>query len=196
MLLNFNKENISKTGISITANAGGSARNMKYGSSFVSTNQLTVPEVYTFANSTLPVRSFNYASDLLLMSAYYSADITYKNYFTIATTGRLDKTSALPTGNNSFFYPSVSFSSAVSDYVTMPKAISFLKVRASFANVKDGGTTPLIGPAFSALGAASPLGYGFTYYTPYDGPTYGLANPFYHSVYTYNNQICLNDPLN
>ncbi len=196
LLLNFNKENIGNTGISITANAGGSARNMKYGSSFVSTNQLTVPEVYTFANSTLPVRSFNYGSDLLLMSAYYSADITYKNYFTIATTGRLDKTSALPTGNNSFFYPSVSFSSAISDYVTMPKMISFLKVRASFANVKDGGTTPLIGPAFSALGASSPLGYGFTYYTPYDGPTYGLANPFYYSVYTYNNQIGLTAPLN
>ena len=120
--------------LSISANAGGSARNMKFGSSFNSTNQLIVPEVYTFANSYLPVRSFSYGSNLLMLSAYYSADITYKNYFTISTTGRVDKTSALPNGNNAYFYPSVSLSSAISDYVKLPETITFLKLRGSFAN--------------------------------------------------------------
>ena len=97
--------------------------------------------------------------------------LRYKNYFTIATTGRVDKTSALPVGNNAFFYPSVSLSSVISDYVTMPEAITFLKVRGSFANVKDGGTqTYMSALPSSRSDADSPVGYGNSYYTPYDGP--------------------------
>ncbi|MFI5193616.1 MAG: SusC/RagA family TonB-linked outer membrane protein [Chitinophagales bacterium] len=194
LIFSYNQENIGNTGISISANAGGTARNMKFGSSYTSTNQLIVPEVYTFANSYLPIRSYNYGSNLLMLSGYYSADITYKNYFTIATTGRVDKTSALPVGRNTFFYPSVSLSSAISDYVTMPKVISFLKIRGSFANVKDGGTDALVGASFQSLNANSPVGYGNSYYTPYDGPNYHLATPYYSTGYTYNNQTGANAP--
>ena len=129
-----------------------------------------------------------------MLSAYYSADITYKNYFTVSTTGRVDKTSALPVGHNAFFYPSVSLSSVISDYVNVPNVISFLKIRGSFANVKDGGTTPFIGASFQALGASSPVGYGNSYYTPFDGPSYGLAKPFYSTGFTYNNQTGASAP--
>ena len=91
-----------------------------------------------------------------MLSAYYSADVTYKNYFTISTTGRVDKTSALPSGHNAYFYPSVSLSSAISDYIKLPDVISFLKVRGSFANVKDGGTTPYIGASFQVAWCQQP----------------------------------------
>lgn len=188
LLAGYNKENIGNSGFSLSANAGVSGRNMKYGSSYVSTNQLIVPGVYTFANSYLPSRTFSYGSNLLLLSAYYSADLTYGKYVTLSTTGRVDKTSALPDGHNAYFYPSVSLSSVISDYITLPSAITYLKVRGSYANVKDGGTTPYIGASFQALGATSPLGYGNSYYTPYDGPTYGLATPFYTTLQAYNNQ--------
>ena len=187
-LLSFNKENIGNSGFSLSANGGVSGRNMKYGSSYVSTNQLIVPGVYTFANSYLPVRSFSYGSNLLSLSAYYSADLTYKKYVTLSTTGRVDKTSALPVGHNAYFYPSVAVSSVLSDYLDLPAAISFLKVRGGLANVKDGGTTPFIGASFQALGATSPLGYGNSYYTPYDGPAYNLSTPFYTTLQSYNNQ--------
>ncbi len=194
LLLSFNKEDIGNSGLSINAVGGASSRNMKYTSSYVSTNQLIVPEVYTFANSFLPVRSFNYASNLLMLSAYYSFDLTYKKYFTVTTTGRVDKSSAFPVGNNAYFYPSVTVSSVLSDYLTMPKAISFLKVRGAYVNVKDGGTQAFIGTAFQALGAASPLGYGNSYYTPYDGPSYSLATPFYSTYTSYNNQTGVSAP--
>jgi TonB-linked SusC/RagA family outer membrane protein len=187
-LMSFNKENIGNSGFSLSANAGVSGRNMKYGSSYNSTNQLIVPGVYTFANSYLPVRSFSYGSNLLLLSAYYSADLTYGKYVTLSTTGRVDKTSALPDGHNAYFYPSVALSSVISDYINLPTAISFLKVRGGFANVKDGGTNPYIGASFQALGATSPVGYGNSYYTPYDGPSYGLSTPFYTTLQSYNNQ--------
>ncbi len=194
LLVSYNKENLGNSGFSISANAGGTGRNMKYGSSYTSTNQLIVPEVYTFANSYLPVRAYSYGANLLMLSAYYSADITYKKYFTVSTTGRVDKTSALPAGHNAFFYPSVSLSSVISDYISLPKFISFLKVRGSFANVKDGGTSPYIGASFQSLGASSPVGYGNSYYTPYDGPLYNLSKPFYSTGYTYNNQTGATSP--
>lgn len=194
LLLRFNKDNIGNSGLSVSALAGGSARTMKFGSSYVSTDQLIVPNVYTFANSLKPLRAYSYNSDLLQMSAYYSFDLTYKRFLTLSTTGRLDKTSALPTSKNSYFYPSVSLSSVISDYVTLPKAISYLKVRGSYTNVKDGGTSAYIGTSFQSLGAGSPIGYGNNYYTPYDGPSYGLAQPPYITYLGYNNVTVASAP--
>ena len=188
LLVRYNKEKIAGTGFSLSAFGGGSMRNMKYGSNYVSTDQLIVPNVYTFANSSKPIRAYSYGSNMIQMSAYYSLDLTYKNYFTVATTGRLDKTSALPVGKNAYFYPSVTVSSAISDYVTLPKAITFLKIRGGFTNVKDGGTRAFAGASFQDLGTGGPLGYGNNYYTPYDGPTYGLQQPAYATSPVYNNQ--------
>ncbi len=194
LLLRFNKENVLNSGFSISALGGGSARNMKYTSSYVSTDQLIIPNVYTFANTLKPVRSFSYGSNLLLMSAYYSLDLTYKKYFTLSTTGRVDKTSALPNHNNAFFYPSVAISTAISDYIILPKAITFLKLRASYANVKDGGTSAYAGTAFQSLGSGSPVGYGNNYYTPYDGANYNLGTPPYTTSPVYNNQTAASSP--
>jgi len=194
LLLRFNKENINNSGISVSAFGGGSARNMKFESSYTSTDQLIVPNVYTFANSLKPLRSYSYGSNLLLLSAYYSIDLTYKKYFTVSTTGRLDKTSALPIGHNAYFYPSVTLSSALSDYIDLPAAITLLKVRGSFANVKDGGTTPYAGASFQSLGIGSPVGYGNAYYTPYDGPNYSVATPPYTTYAVYNNVIGAKSP--
>lgn len=194
LLARFNKDNIANSGFSLSAFAGGSARNMKFGSSFTSTDELIVPNVYTFANTLKPIRSYSYASNLLMLSAYYSFDLTYKKFFTVTTTGRLDKTSALPEGHNAYFYPSVTLSSVLSDYITLPKAITFLKVRAGYANVKDGGTDAFVGTSFQSLGVGSPIGYGNSYYTPYDGPNFGLSNPPYATSPVYNNQTAASSP--
>ncbi|MDQ6845746.1 MAG: SusC/RagA family TonB-linked outer membrane protein [Bacteroidota bacterium] len=194
VLLNYNKENIANSGISVSAFIGGSARNMKFSSSYVSTDQLIIPEVYTFANTLKPIRAYSYGSNLLMLSAYYSADITFKNYFTISTTGRVDKTSALSIGNNEGFYPSVSISTVLSDYIQLPKAITFLKLRGSYANVKGGGTSAFAGTSFQSLGVGSPVGYGNNYYTPYDGPNYSLSTPPYATTPGYNNQTEASSP--
>jgi len=54
--------------------------------------------------------------------------------------------------------------------VKLPDVISFLKVRASYANVKSGFTQSTIAPAYVYSG--SPIGYGSTYSSAYDGPNY------------------------
>jgi TonB-linked SusC/RagA family outer membrane protein len=194
LLLRYNKDNLLNSGFTINANAGGSIRNMKFTSSYTSTDQLIVPEVYTFANSLKPIRAYSFGSNLLMLSAYYSVDFTYKKYFTVSTTGRMDKTSALPVGKDAYFYPSVALSSVISDYVSLPAAISFLKVRGGYVNVKDGGTSPYVGTSFQSLGVSSPVGYGNGYYTPYDGPNYQLASPPYLTYPAYNNVTAAGAP--
>ena len=194
LLLKYTKENVANSGFSLNAFVGGSARNMKYTSSYASTDQLIIPNVYTFANTLKPVRAYSFGSNLLMLSAYYSVDLTYKNYFTVSTTGRVDKTSALNVGYNAGFYPSVTLSTALSDYIHFPKGITLVKLRGSFANVKGGGTDAFVGTAFQSLGVGSPVGYGNNYYTPYDGPNYKVSSPPYATVPGYNNQTEANSP--
>ena len=118
-----------------------------------------------------------------VQSAYYSADFAYKGFITLSTTGRLDHLSTLPKGNNTFFYPSFGLSSVVSDFIKLPEAISLLKFRASYANVKDGLTRSTIG---STPSATYPLDYGSNYNSSYDGPNY--ANSVGYSIFpSYNN---------
>lgn len=177
--------------ISVNGFVGGNVRNFSYKSSFVTTDYLNVPGVYSFANSRNPVRAYNFASDMRVMSAYYSFDVALSKYFNLNTTGRVDKLSTL---NESYFYPSVSGNTILSDYLVMPKAISFLKARASYANVKSGGSsvTSYIG---ATPNASYPLGYGAEYTSSYDGPTYGLATP-YNTALGYNNQPYATYPNN
>jgi TonB-linked SusC/RagA family outer membrane protein len=184
ILLKFDKDVVK--GLNAKIWAGGNIRTFEYSSQYGSTDYLNVPGLYNFSNSANPVRTANFNSAMRVNSAYYSADFTFKNFVTIGTTGRVDKLSTLPSGNNTFFYPSVSASTVLSDYLSLPSVISFLKLRGSYANVKDGLTRSTIGTTPS-LGDGNPLGYGDQYYSPYDGPAYSNS-AVYSTPFAYNNQ--------
>jgi TonB-linked SusC/RagA family outer membrane protein len=171
-----------KAGLSINVLAGVNARNLKYNSSFVTTDYLNVPGLYSFSNSLNPIQAFSYNANMLVLSGYYSLTLDYKNYISLTTTGRVDKHSSLRADNNTYFYPSVSAATVVSDYVKLPKAISFLKFRASYASAKSPNTQTYIGPA------AYPIGYGAPYVSVYGGPSYSLSDPAYSIGTVYNNQ--------
>ena len=165
--------------LSINGFVGGNIRTFNFNYNFTTTDYLNVPGVYSFANSANPVKLSNFRSAMGVNSAYYSADFSFKNLLTISTTGRMDQLSTLPKGNNTFFYPSVAASFVVSDLVQNLGPISFLKLRGSYANVKDGLTSS----SFSGIG----LGYGDSYTSSYDGPTY-QNSAVYSTPLTYNNQ--------
>jgi TonB-linked SusC/RagA family outer membrane protein len=167
----------------VNALVGGNVRSFQYNSSFVTTDYLNVPNLYTFSNSANPLKAFDYDSKMLVYSGFYSADFGFKNILFLNTTGRVDKLSTLPSGNNTFFYPSAGASIVLSEIMDMG-TVSFLKVRGAYANVKAGLTAKTIGTTPSA---AYPLGYGSNYSSSYDGPTYGNAS-VYNSPLVYNNQ--------
>jgi TonB-linked SusC/RagA family outer membrane protein len=197
--LQFNVNYTIKKFLNLSGLAGGNIRSFNYNSNWTSTDYLNVPNVYSFSNSKNPVQSSSFSSDMRVLSAYYSLDATFGNFATISTTGRVDKSSAMPVNNNSFFYPSVSISSVISDYIQLPAVISFLKVRGSFASVRSVATQATVGPApFNTITALNtnpsgkslydnPLGYGNAYNSPYDGPDYSLL-PFYSTSKPYNSQ--------
>jgi TonB-linked SusC/RagA family outer membrane protein len=195
VILNYNKK--IGGGFNLTALAGANERSFRYLSDWGTTKDLSLPNVYNLTNSQNPILDYNFNSRMQVNSAFYSVDLGYKNYININTTGRVDNTSTLPSGSNTFFYPSVSVSSVVGDYIKLPEAISFFKLRGSFADVKGALTSPYIGSSYNALQStalgtgwnsqpvSNLLGYGSEYYTPYNGPNYANSNP--NSVTTYYN---------
>jgi TonB-linked SusC/RagA family outer membrane protein len=178
LLLTYDKDLFS--GLNTKVTAGASMRTFQYRSIYGTTDYLNVPGLYNFANSANPVKIANFGSEMRVLSAYYSADFSYKNFLTVSATGRMDKLSTLPSGNNTFFYPSVAASTVLTDYVKLPEVISFLKFRASYANVKDGLTQSTIG---NMAGVYS----GENYNSPYDGPSY-TNSAVYSTSFAYNNQ--------
>jgi TonB-linked SusC/RagA family outer membrane protein len=182
LTLNYNKK-FAKD-FNFTALGGANERSFRYLSDWATTKDLAIPNVYNLDNSANQGYQYNFDSKMQVYSAYYSFDIGYKNYININTTGRVDNLSTLPSGNNTFFYPSVSASSVVNDYIKLPEFISFLKIRASYADVKGGLTAPTIGSSYNAVQSTALgtgwnsqpvgnlLGYGTELLTPYNGPTY------------------------
>ncbi len=163
---------------------GGNVRNLSFNSDFASTNYLNVPGIYSFSNSQGALTGSSFHSSMLVLSAYYSVDAGYKSYITANVTGRVDKSSALPSNTNSYFYPSFNLATVVSEYVHLPKVISFLKFRGSYAQSKDGGTSAFFSPNVSATPAG---GYGYTWNSPYGGPYYPFV-PTYSLSPTYSSQ--------
>lgn len=188
-----------KNFLNLSGLVGGNVRLFSYNSSWASTNYLSIPNVYAFSNSLNPVQASSFSSDMRVYSGYFSLDAGLSKYATISVTGRVDKSSALPKAQNSYFYPSISLATVVSDYVKLPQVISFLKLRGSYATVHGDATSATIGTApfnsITAFGANPsgnslydyPLGYGNNYLSPYGGPDYSLASA-YNTSKPYNNQ--------
>jgi len=178
----------------LAANLGASSRSFTYNSFYGTTKDLAIPNVYSLSNSINPALSYTYGSKMQVFSGYGSFDASYKKFFTIAATGRVDNLSTLPTGYNTFFYPSVSASSVLTDYLDLPKVISFFKIRASYADVKGGLTSSTVPSAYTAITGISTgtlLGYGTDLYSSYDGPTYTNQNTYPIASY-YNGTTSVN----
>jgi TonB-linked SusC/RagA family outer membrane protein len=186
-LLAYNKK---LTDWNLSASVGASERSFKYSSFYGTTVDLAIPGVYSLNNSQTPALTYNWGSNMQVNSGYYSLDIGYKNYFNISNTGRIDNLSTLPSGSNTFYYPSVAISTNLVDWMNLPSSITYLKLRGSYAEVKGALTTAQAPSAYALATGSSTgnlLGYGFEYYTSYDGPTYTNQSAYNNATY-YNNQ--------
>lgn len=99
--------------------------------------KLAIPNVYNITNNATPVKSGNTYQEKRINSLYGTAQFSYRNAVFLDVTGRNDWSSALPVKNNSYFYPSVSLSSVLSEFINMNrKQANFLKVRGSISSVR------------------------------------------------------------
>ncbi|EOZ91586.1 TonB-dependent receptor [Indibacter alkaliphilus LW1] len=121
--------------IGVIVSAGGN-RMFNYNNfNGVYADQLAMPGLYMISNSLdqpvadprLLQRSIN--------SLYATSQFDYKGKIYLDLTGRNDWSSTLPAANNSFFYPSVSTSFILDELMRLPTAVSFSKLRLSYAQV-------------------------------------------------------------
>lgn len=121
--------------IGLNATFGGNQRYFRQEGESASTTQLIVPEVFKLSNSVDQVTPSSYKQYKGVYSAYASVDLAYEEMFFVGFTGRVDKSSTLPETNDTFFYPSVTFSTVLNEVFNLPKSIDYLKLRSAYARV-------------------------------------------------------------
>ncbi|MGJ1286491.1 SusC/RagA family TonB-linked outer membrane protein [Sphingobacterium spiritivorum] len=135
--------------IKISLNAGASHLSRFMRNTGNTGNQFIVPDLYVINNTTTNSYIFNLIESEI-NSVYGSGQISYKDYAFLDFSARNDWSSTLSKNNNSFFYPSVSGSLILSDiWKFNPKALSFLKVRASWAQAGSSGNPYQLTGAYS-----------------------------------------------
>jgi TonB-linked SusC/RagA family outer membrane protein len=125
----------------VSALAGGNQQKSVYNQLATNGKNFTIPYFYSTTNlSTLSTVPQN--NHTAINSVFGSADFGFRNYAFLTVTGRKDWFSTLSPKDNSLFYPSVGGSLVLSDAFKLPEAISFAKLRASWAQVGGGAPDP------------------------------------------------------
>ena len=154
--------------VTVDVSLGGNRLNQRAFTSQTQTTSLAQPGIFRLSNAASPIEVFEFESNRRINSFYGLAKFGYRDFLFLDLTGRNDWSSALATpfsvDNTSFFYPSVSSSFIVSEVFDLPQAISFAKLRASWAEVGN-DTNP-----YQTTGA-------FVAQTPFNGqPTFSNSN--------------------
>lgn len=127
--------------ISLTAEGHFSNFYREHKQTEVQTDGLSVPGLYTLSNSIGDLKApsgSNFKNYEMINSAYGFIDLDFYDTFFLNATGRFDKVSTLPKGNNSYFYPSISGSLLVDKIFELPYWIDMFKLRGSLAQVSTG----------------------------------------------------------
>ena len=141
-LLSYNKSITEDFGLSLSF--GGNHMNRTFDRTTGQLPSLELPNLYSLSNlktgSTAELSNYHY--DQQINSFYGYGQFSYKDMFFLDFTGRNDWSSILPVVNNSFFYPSVTASTVLSDVFPVLKEnkINFLKIRGGWSKVGSTGS--------------------------------------------------------
>ncbi|MDY8135137.1 carboxypeptidase-like regulatory domain-containing protein [Aquimarina sp. 2201CG5-10] len=147
---NFNED------LSFTANLGSSI-NRTTSDAFTAdsgtTGGLQFANIFSVQNFVAnPGVSFNQTSSTKeVQSLFASAQLGYKDMVFLDVTGRNDWSSALPSSNNSFFYPSFGVTGLLSEIFDLGEHVSLGKIRASYAEVGNDIPANLANPTNQIL---------------------------------------------
>jgi len=144
LMANFNK---TFDRFAILVNAGGSIMDSKSDALSANSGPLVLYGFNRLSNGS-KINASDYASEKQIHSVLGNAQVAYNNYLYLDITARNDWSSALPSNNRSYFYPSASLSAILSDMFSLPKQISFLKVRGSWAQVGNDTEPYRLSPSY------------------------------------------------
>lgn len=154
LLLSYNTNIGNDLSLDVTLGSNVNEQYTKYVATFVT--DLTIPGFYQLSNSTVNPTSASAISLRRLVGVYSIVNLGYRDWLYATLQARNDWSSTLPTDNNSFFYPAFTVSAILSDALNLPSGtLSFLKLRASVAQVGNDAPPYRIVPIYSAAQAAA-----------------------------------------
>lgn len=139
---------------SISANVGGSLNRNRLDVFGFQGPLKDVPNFFSSNNIDVAGRDARGYDELglnnkMTVSAFASGELGWKNQLYLTVTGRNDWDSTLSgMPDDNFFYPSVGLSGVISEMLKLPAAISYLKVRASWASVGSGIPAYIASPTY------------------------------------------------
>jgi len=136
ILISYKKQLNDDFGIEL--NAGGSSMSRKYSRIQGTAPQLELPGVYNLSNVKSGVSTIltNRLEESKINSILGFGRVSFKDAIFLDFSGRNDWASVLPLKDNSFFYPAVSLSAVITDFVEVdPGTLTFLKVRGGWSKV-------------------------------------------------------------
>ncbi len=138
-LIMANKDNWWGSKFSGSLSFGGNMMHRHSDSMSQRSGGLEIPDFFTISNG-MNITASNDEENKSVNSLYGLAQLSYGGWVYLDVTGRNDWSSTLPKNRRSFFYPSVGLGLVVSDLigsygVTVPRWLSFAKLRASYAEV-------------------------------------------------------------
>lgn len=122
----------------IDALGGGAINYYQYRDINANTNNgLSIPAFYSLNASIGPVSASSIYQKKQVNSLYGKLSLSFDKAFYLDLTGRNDWSSTLPSTTRSYFYPSVAFSTIMSELITLPEPVNFWKIRASWTVSKQ-----------------------------------------------------------
>ncbi|GAA4211380.1 TonB-dependent receptor [Pedobacter jeongneungensis] len=122
---------------------------------------LQYPNFFSFANLPYNLVINQTYSRVQKQGLFANASLGFKDMIYLDLAGRNDYASTLATtGNDSYFYYSGGLSAIISQMITLPKEINFLKLRASTSKVGNEVPYNIVNPGNTIGGAGGPDGIG------------------------------------
>ncbi len=135
ILASYNKD--MSDNVSFDINAGAASFYRKYQQEYNSTDGLVVPFIYSLNNTKGAVAAKTHLEEKATNSVYATFGLDLYNSVFLNLAARNDWSSTLPKENRSYFYPSASLSTVISNYVNLPVGIDYLKAFGSWAKVSS-----------------------------------------------------------
>lgn len=168
------KHDIIKDFLSFDASAGANQRRNSYTYTSLSGGPFILPYFYSYSNLQTKNAANYQFNQSRVNSAYYTVDLSLKNYLILSTTGRYDTYSTLypvvVKGNGNIFTPSVAGSFIFSEFTHWP-ALDFGKLRVSYAKTS---TEPGVYITQQYYNINNPVNGSVTGSFPLDLPNYFL----------------------
>jgi TonB-linked SusC/RagA family outer membrane protein len=132
LTLNYSTELFNA--LNLTALVGGNMQRNVYDQIAINGSEFTIPYFYSYTNLATMTTTPTYYKTAI-NSVFGSLDLSYKGMIYLTMSGRQDWFSVLNPSSNSIFYPAIGGTFIMSEAIQFPQAVSFAKLRASWAQV-------------------------------------------------------------